>query len=88
MTELIRAAAKSLGCSITSCVNVEKLPEGNYNKAFLITMHNGQQLVAEIPNPNAGLPFYTTASEVATMDFVSRLFFYPTSVRAHMLNSH
>ncbi|KAE8151558.1 phosphotransferase enzyme family protein [Aspergillus avenaceus] len=33
-------------------------------------MKDGRQLVAKIPNPNAGLPFLTTASEVATMDFV------------------
>lgn len=71
MAELVRVATKSLGCSPSSCVSVEKLPEGNYNKAFLIKMCDGRQVVAKVPNPNAGLPFYTTASEVATMDFVS-----------------
>ncbi|QSS53026.1 phosphotransferase enzyme family protein [Histoplasma capsulatum var. duboisii H88] len=70
MAELVRLATKSLGCSPSSCVSVEKLPEGNYNKAFLIKMCDGRQVVAKVPNPNAGLPFYTTASEVATMDFV------------------
>jgi hypothetical protein len=26
-----------------------------------------------VPNPNAGRPHYTTANEVATMDFVRRV---------------
>ncbi|KAK2825770.1 hypothetical protein FQN49_007382 [Arthroderma sp. PD_2] len=73
MTELVRAAAASQGCDISSCVKVEKLPEGDFNKAFLITMRGGNQVVAKVPNRNAGLPFYTTASEVATMDFARNL---------------
>lgn len=36
-------------------------------------MDDGRQVITKVPNPNAGLPFYTTASEVATMDFVSYL---------------
>ncbi|KAJ9196680.1 hypothetical protein DTO164E3_6210 [Paecilomyces variotii] len=70
MTELVRVATASLGYSLSSCIGVQKLPEGNYNKAFLIKMCDGRQVVAKVPNPNAGLPFYTTASEAATMDFV------------------
>lgn len=34
-------------------------------------MDDGKTVFARIPNPNAGPPFYTTASEVAIMDFVS-----------------
>lgn len=49
---------------------MEKFADGMHNKAFLMTMDDRQQIVAKIPNPNAGLPHYTTASEVATMDFV------------------
>ena len=70
MKELVRAAARSQGHDITACVGVEKLPEGDFNKTFLITMRDGLQVIAKVPNPNAGLPFYTTASEVATMEFV------------------
>lgn len=44
-----------------------------YNKAILLTMDNGTQVVAKVPNPNAGKPHFTTASEVATMDFVRSL---------------
>lgn len=69
-TELVRAAAISQGCDISSCIKVEKLPEGDYNKVFLISLHGGHQVVAKVPNKNAGLPFYTTASEAATMNFV------------------
>jgi len=73
MNELVQIAATSIGCEPTSCIHVDKLPEGNYNKAFLITMSNGSQVEAKVPNPNAGRPYYTTASEVATMDFVSSI---------------
>ncbi|PYH81655.1 phosphotransferase enzyme family protein [Aspergillus uvarum CBS 121591] len=40
-----------------------------FNKAFLMSMDDGQEVVAKIPNPTAGLLHFTTASEVATMDF-------------------
>ena len=53
-----------------SCVDFTKLPEGNFNKTFLATMQDGRQIIARLPNPNAGRPHYTVASEVATMDFV------------------
>jgi hypothetical protein len=33
-------------------------------------MHDGRQFIARLPNPNAGHPHYTTASEVATLDYV------------------
>jgi hypothetical protein len=36
-------------------------------------MQDGAQVVGKVPNPNAGRAHYTTASEVATMDFVSRI---------------
>jgi len=54
-----------------SCVDFEKLPEGQNSKAFLLTMDDGAQVVAKLPNPCGGRPHFTTASEVATMDHVS-----------------
>lgn len=36
-----------------------------------MTMDNGVEVLAKIPNPNAGPAFYTTASDVATRHFVS-----------------
>lgn len=50
-----------------------KLAEGGFNKVFRLVMDNDSIVIARIPNPNAGPPFKTTASEVATMDFVSKL---------------
>jgi hypothetical protein len=67
--ELARCAADAVGAE--SCVSISKYPDGMYNKSMLLTMNDGSQVVAKVPNPNAGLPHFTTASEVATMDFVS-----------------
>lgn len=68
VNELARCAAEAIGAKL--CVSIEKYPDGMYNKSMLLTMDNGSQVVAKVPNPNAGLPHFTTASEVATMDFV------------------
>ena len=68
--ELARLAAEAVGSKF--CVSIEKYPDGMYNKALLLTMDDGTQAIAKIPNPNAGQPHWTTASEVATMDFVCR----------------
>lgn len=35
-----------------------------------MTMENGKQVVAKVPNPNAGQAQLTNGSEVATMEFV------------------
>lgn len=48
-----------------------KYREGQYNKAFLLTFNDGTDVVAKLPNPNAGPNVLTTASEFATMDYVS-----------------
>jgi hypothetical protein len=68
MNELARIAAEAM--SSTYCVDIQKFPDGQYNKAFLMTMDDDVQVVAKVPNPNAGRAHFTTASEVATMDFV------------------
>ena len=68
MNELARLSANAVGSKV--CVNVEKYPDGMFSKAFLMTMEDGMQVVAKVPNPNAGRAHFTTASEVATMDFV------------------
>jgi hypothetical protein len=70
--ELKGIAAKSVGAK--SCVSMIKLAEGGYNKVFKLRMDNGAVAIARIPYPNAGPSFKTTASEVATMDFVSYFF--------------
>jgi len=68
VNELARCAAEAIGAK--SCISIEKYPDGMYNKSMLLTMDNSAQVVAKVPNPNAGIPHFTTASEVATMDFV------------------
>lgn len=66
--ELARIAAAAVGAE--HCVSITKFPDGMYNKAFLLTMNDGTEAVAKVPNPNAGYPHLTTASEVATTEFV------------------
>ena len=51
-----------------------KYQEGQYNKTFLLKFDDGSELIAKIPNPNAGPNILTVASEVATMDFVGSKF--------------
>lgn len=57
VNELRRLAAEAVGAK--SCVGIEKYPDGMYNKALLLTMENATQVVAKIPNPNAGRPHFT-----------------------------
>ncbi|EEP78957.1 predicted protein [Uncinocarpus reesii 1704] len=46
------------------------MAEGGFNKVFLLTMDDGSEVVARLPTPIAGPQHLTTASEVATMDFL------------------
>ncbi|KAJ9303267.1 hypothetical protein DTO271G3_641 [Paecilomyces variotii] len=67
-TELQRIAAEAVQQDY--CPNIAKLAEGGFNKVFLLRAKNGREVIARIPTPIAGPPHYTTASEVATMDFL------------------
>lgn len=51
--------------SVTKC---EKR-EGGFNRVFLLTMDNGEQIVAKLPTSISGPRGLTTSSEVATMDY-------------------
>lgn len=68
MNALAELAAKAAGSQ--KCVTVKKYPDGMFNKVFLMTMEDGVEVVAKVPNPNAGPAHLTIASEVATMTFV------------------
>lgn len=57
VNELARIAAKAVGSRY--CVGIEKLPEGMHNKSVLMTMKDGKQMIAKIPNPNAGQSHFT-----------------------------
>lgn len=65
-------ALKKIAAQIldSRCVGISKLSEGLYNKVFSLTMENGREILARIPNPNAGHSRYVVASEVATLGFV------------------
>lgn len=80
VAELQNVAAKSIGA--TKCVAMIKLAEGSFNKTFRLTMDDGSTVIARVPHPIAGPAYYTTASEVATMDFV-RIFIHFLSFVAH-----
>ncbi|KAE8337770.1 hypothetical protein BDV24DRAFT_154051 [Aspergillus arachidicola] len=75
LQELLGIAASVVAAQ--SCARVLKTSEGQYNKVFLLTMDNGREIVAKLPNPNAGRPHFTTASEVATMDFLRNVLNLP-----------
>ncbi|KAF2235077.1 hypothetical protein EV356DRAFT_523458 [Viridothelium virens] len=72
---LQRVACQAIGAN--RCNSLEKVGEGNYNKAYRLAMENGQRVIAKIPHPNAGPPAFTTASEVATMEFASTILSIP-----------
>ncbi|EUC55463.1 phosphotransferase enzyme family protein [Rhizoctonia solani AG-3 Rhs1AP] len=59
-------AANTVGASY--CTTMAKTHEGSYNKIFHLKFDNNQELIAKIPTKLIP-PFYTTASEVATMDY-------------------
>ncbi|KAJ5348440.1 phosphotransferase enzyme family protein [Penicillium brevicompactum] len=84
LNKLASVAADSVGA--TQCISIKKYPGGMFNKAFLMSMDDGQEVIAKVPNPNAGVPHFTTASEVATMDFARKVLDTPAP-RVHLWNS-
>lgn len=68
LSALPQLAASAVGSQ--SCTHVLKISEGQHSKVFRLTMDDGREIIAKLPNPNAGRPHFTTASEVAAMDFV------------------
>lgn len=67
LDQLCRLAASHCKPEATKCVRVIK-QEGNFNKALVLAMDDGSEVIAKIPCPNAGPPL-VTASEVATLEF-------------------
>lgn len=55
-------------------VKLLKCVEGPFNKAFLLTMSDSCEIIARLPNHNAGPSFFTAASEVAARHFVRNVF--------------
>ncbi|KAE8344995.1 kinase-like domain-containing protein [Aspergillus arachidicola] len=76
LQELIRAAL-DVSDGSRYCTRVLKCLEGLHNKAFILTMDNGVEVFAKLPNPSAGPARYTTASEVAAYDMLREVFKVP-----------
>ena len=72
---LQEAACEAVGAS--QCLSLEKIGEGNSNKAYRLTLDNGRKVIAKIPHPNAGPRQLTTASEVATMEYARTILALP-----------
>ncbi|KAE9379476.1 hypothetical protein N431DRAFT_434463 [Stipitochalara longipes BDJ] len=71
LRQLLKAAVAAVAHEgAQHCIKVLKCQEGLNNKAFILTMDNGSEVFAKLPNPVAGPACYTTASEVATRDFL------------------
>ena len=68
--ELRRLAAESVGRTLRDVDTLIKLDEGGFNRIFLITMHDGFQMITRIPYPVIQPKYYAVASEVATMAFL------------------
>lgn len=75
VSSLQQATCRAVGAN--QCVSLEKIGEGNYNKAYRLATDDGQKVIAKIPHPNAGPPTLTTASEVATMEFARTILNLP-----------
>ncbi|RAK82140.1 aminoglycoside phosphotransferase family protein [Aspergillus fijiensis CBS 313.89] len=60
------------------CVSITKRGKGGSNRTFLLTMDDGRKVVAKIPYSIAGPQYYTTAFEVATMEFARTVLNIPT----------
>jgi hypothetical protein len=60
--------AASIGGQYSPVHAIEKM-EGGFSKALLLHKENGTEIIAKIPFPIAGSPRYTTASEVAVLQY-------------------
>ncbi|KAJ5589614.1 hypothetical protein N7537_012292 [Penicillium hordei] len=74
-TELQRIASEAVQQNY--CPYITKFTEGGFNKVFLLRAKNGREVIARIPTPIAGPPHYTTASKVATMNFLRSILKLP-----------
>ncbi|CAI7624832.1 unnamed protein product [Penicillium palitans] len=70
LQQLVRVAV-SVCEGAQSYNRVTKCTEGLHNKAFILTMDNGCEVFAKLPNPNAGPARLTIASEIATRKLLS-----------------
>lgn len=62
------AVAASTGGQHSPVQAIEKM-EGGFSKALLLRREDGSEIIAKIPFSIAGPPKYTTASEVAVLQY-------------------
>ncbi|TBU26130.1 kinase-like domain-containing protein [Dichomitus squalens] len=67
---LRRLAAESVNQGADDVVSLSKLAEGGFNRTFIVSLRNGQQIVARIPYPMTVPKYYAVASEVATIEYL------------------
>lgn len=67
---LQEAAAKAVDKNVKEVAAFAKLAEGGFNRTFLITMKDGEEVIARLPYPVAFPSRLTVASEVATLRLV------------------
>jgi hypothetical protein len=48
MNELARIAASAIGAD--RCVHVEKCPEDDFNKTYILRMDDGREVIGKVPN--------------------------------------
>ncbi|KAL1757525.1 kinase-like domain-containing protein [Schizophyllum commune] len=68
--ELRRLAAESVNQRVTDVASISKLEEGGFNRVFLVTLRDGQRVIARIPYPVTPPHYYAVASEVATIEYL------------------
>jgi hypothetical protein len=73
---LCEVAASTGGQKYSPVRAIEKM-EGGFSKALLLCKEDGSEIVAKIPFPIAGPPKYTTASEVAVLQYRKFLNVHP-----------
>jgi hypothetical protein len=66
------AIAAALGGQHSPVCEIEKM-EGGFSKALLLRREDGTEIVAKMPFAIAGPPKYTTASEVAVLQYCKTL---------------
>lgn len=59
------------------CSYPDKITEGGFNKIYFLGADDGSEVFARISTPIAGPAHYTTASEVATMNFLRNVLGLP-----------
>ncbi|EAU88204.1 protein kinase subdomain-containing protein PKL/CAK/Fmp29 [Coprinopsis cinerea okayama7 len=78
-------ALEAIACRVTEArgiTNWTKIGEGS-NKVFRLELDNGRKVVLRIPNPIVPNVELTTASEVATMEYVRERFGVPEGTASH-----